>query len=336
MPSDTYADPWQNDYEWPVHELDDYESPQIPAARPANDGQGFPETPSIESQTSVTSKLPLIRLEDWVEGKSYDENPPTCIHYSIEWKLTVDGRVVPGSKDSEQNLVLAPGDYWEKTLRSKLDKLSMKKLASNRSYRPDDTTVVVHVQDRSERDFVKRFDELDIEWSILEQQLLLWSNLFRAGRRLRIEITFNYIQTSGGAGVTTKRGTKRGFASTSERMLAQRDMHLTAEEGSSGQPSICQQVYATFRCPGPPCHVGPYCWQDKDTKKRYRLKTHHFKALIEHVEQGGTLLDHDDVPSSLREQLFAEDQQRLEEQQRKATSRASCPPISITNIMPNA
>lgn len=212
----------------------------------------------------------------------------------------------------------------------------MKKLASNRSYRPDDTTVVVHVQDRSERDFVKRFDELDIEWSILEQQLVLWSNLFRAGRRLRIEITFNYIQTSGGAGVTTKRGTKRGFASTSERMLAQRDMHLAAEEGSSGQPSICQQVYATFRCPGPPCHVGPYCWQDKDTKKRYRLKTHHFKALIEHVEQGGTLLDHDDVPSSLREQLFAEDQQRLEEQQRKATSRASCPPISITNIMPNA
>lgn len=162
MPSDIYPDPWQNDYEWPVHELDDYESPQIPAARPAVDSQGVAETPSIESQTSVTSKLPLIRLDDWVEGKTYDEHPPTCIHYSIEWKLT-DRRVVPGSKDSEQNLVLVPGDYWEKTLRSKLDKLLKKKLASNRSYRPDDTTVVIHVQDRSERDFVKRFDELDIE-----------------------------------------------------------------------------------------------------------------------------------------------------------------------------
>jgi hypothetical protein len=32
------------------------------------------------------------------------------------------------------------------------------------------------------------------------------------------------------------------------------------------------------RCPGPPCHLGPYCWHDNVGKKHYKVKTHHLPA----------------------------------------------------------
>ena len=42
------------------------------------------------------------------------------------------------------------------------------------------------------------------------------------------------------------------------------------------------------------------------------MKTHHLKALVKYVEQGGVLETHDDVPDSVREQLYAEENQRLD------------------------
>jgi hypothetical protein len=56
------------------------------------------------------------------------------------------------------------------------------------------------------------------------------------------------------------------------------------------------EIYTLMRCPGPPCHLGPHCWRDLNGEKHYILKTHHIKSLIRHVEQGGELQDHRDVP----------------------------------------
>ncbi len=87
--------------------------------------------------------------------------------------------------------------------------------------------------------------------------------------------------------------------------------------------------------PGAPCHLGPHCWRDPDGKKHYKLKTHYLKSLIRHVEQGNELNTHNNVPESIRQQLYAEEQQWVERRQKQTrASTANFPPINITNVLP--
>jgi hypothetical protein len=290
------------------------------------------DTSSQRQATSQPDKLELLHIDEWDEEETYDEDVPSCIHYSIEWKVTLNNKLI--SKDTEQNLVLAPTSYWSLILRTKLEKLLCKKLSSNRRVRPDDTNVVVSVTERSQRDLTKRFDEIDIDWSVIEKQLVAWGELFRAGKKLRVDISFNYLET-GQPLPASRKGDKRGFSSATQQMLTERATQLDAEGETSRQPSIWRDVYNLMRCPGPPCHLGPHCWRDPVGKKHYKLKTHQLKGLIRHVEQGGQLRSHDDVPEDIRQQLYAEEQQRLERHQKATTvSSANLPPINITNVLP--
>jgi hypothetical protein len=60
------------------------------------------------------------------------------------------------------------------------------------------------------------------------------------------------------------------------------------------------------------------------------------KTIIKYVEQGGILDTHDDVPDNVREQLYAEERQRLSKQNKSPnnlTTGSTLPPINI-NVLP--
>jgi hypothetical protein len=315
-------------------------------------GQLFPpETPSVSGNRTTSrvlrsrksqgcngmlqadaDRLGFLPLAEWDEYNSYEEDTPSRLRYSIEWKIAVNNRAV--AKDTEQDFVLAPAVYWRMYLQAKVEKLVARKLPRSSHVELDDIGVIASIKDRSESDLTKRFDDMNIDWSVIERQFVRWSEPFRAGKKLKVSLTFNYIDSASSSSAAN-RGTKRGSYAT-QRMLADRALQLDAEQQSSGQPSAWVDVYTLMRCPGPPCSLGPHCWRDPFGKQHYKLKTHHLRALVRLVEQGHRLESHYDVPENIRDQLYAESQRRLE--RRPTASGAptpSLPPITINNVMPS-
>jgi hypothetical protein len=195
------------------------------------------------------------------------------------------GRLAKLTNDTEQNLVLAPGAFWEQTLKSKLQQLLAKKTPRNKSYEPDETKVVVSVTDRSQRDLTKRFDELNIDWEVVEDQLMAWSHLLRDGKKLRIDISFIYKEATQPVVVRTQQTTRRGGVTALQ--LAER-AELLEEQEASGLTTVWKEVYSLMRCTGPPCQ-GTYCWRDPDNRKHYKLDTSVLTKLIDYAEEGNTL-----------------------------------------------
>jgi hypothetical protein len=155
--------------------------------RTAEDGRGSTE--------SDPNKLGFLPLAEWDEYNSYDEDIPSRLRYSIEWKVVVHNKVL--AKDTEQDVVLAPAAYWRFCLKAKVEKLLSRKLPHGRHVKCDDTRVVASVNDRSERDLTKRFDDMDVEWSVVERQLIRWGELFRSGKKLRVGSVIVIVIVSG-------------------------------------------------------------------------------------------------------------------------------------------
>jgi hypothetical protein len=56
-----------------------------------------------------SGKLKLLDLDKWNKNKTYNKKPPTCLYYSIKWKVILNNKLL--SKDTEPDLVLAPRFY---------------------------------------------------------------------------------------------------------------------------------------------------------------------------------------------------------------------------------
>ncbi|KAJ6088416.1 hypothetical protein N7486_009677 [Penicillium sp. IBT 16267x] len=267
---------------------------------------------------SISSPSPSSVLKTGIErtrGRSYQEDPPTCIHYRIEWRVTINNREV--SQDTEEDLTLAPSSFWQLSLEKKLEKVIRRKTARHRQVTADDTVITVLTSDRTKRKLTKRFDDTDIIWTTIEKQLVMWSDVLFQGKELTLKISFNYVDDRHSSPTAGRKGEKRGKSSVTKRMLSERDAQLDAEEHASGEKPIWRSVYNLMRCDSSTCQHGPHCWVDPMGKKHYPIKSHHIKRLITHVEKGGVLEGHKDVPEAVRDELYREEEERLGKGKRK-------------------
>jgi len=77
-----------------------------PHSEPARHAQG----PQRSQLRPGRITLPFVPYADWVPGQSYAEQPPpSCMHYIVEWKLTLNKRVI--AKQTEDDLVLTLSDF---------------------------------------------------------------------------------------------------------------------------------------------------------------------------------------------------------------------------------
>jgi hypothetical protein len=60
-----------------------------------------------------------------------------------------------------------------------------------RSLKSDFTSVVVLVTQRTEPNLTKVFPQTSIDWAVIENQLVAWSELYRAGKKLRLNLSFS-------------------------------------------------------------------------------------------------------------------------------------------------
>ncbi|KAK5805930.1 hypothetical protein VI817_000188 [Penicillium citrinum] len=329
-----------NDTQTQAPQLLDQDSQYAPTLGSYDDTQpscyAFSPSPDCRPQDgSVAPSLPqqetakLLQLCEW-EANRDDDIPPGFIRYTIEWRVKVNNRFK--WEDTIKNVALAPSVYWPSFLRDKLEKVLQERIPRSRRVRSDGTSVVTSVDDRKHKNVKTWCNSLDIDWTTVEEQLTAWGKLYTQGKALRVTIIFNFIEDDSLSRGAAGKGDKRGKSSVTTRMLNERDAQLDAEEHVSGQQSVWRAVYGLMRCPSPSCHLGPHCWQDPHGKKHYQLRTHHLKRLIAYVEGGGILECQDDVPDTIRDDLYMEEQQKLEHSQSKSNKSLAlggCPPINI-------
>ncbi|KAI1839961.1 hypothetical protein JX266_013830 [Neoarthrinium moseri] len=284
---------------------------------------------SRDATPSPHQELTFASLSDFPRGAIDRDDQQGSIRFNIEWKLTVNRR--SKVEDTEQNVVVSPRNFWEAVLKSKLETVARKKLPVDKSFQVEDTVITVSV--KGKRDLKKRYEGLDIDWSVPEKQLWDWKHFLSVGKELCIHISFNYKEVAPASASSRPRTSRlrrrRNAGSATELMLQELESHVD----STGEPLPWRQVRSLLRCPGPPCLQGPYCWRDSETKKRYKLRTPHLLRLVKYVEEGNALDTHDDMPADVRETLYLEDQQRLDRQDRATPGRY--PPINITNVLPS-
>ena len=199
-------------------------------------------------------KLPLLQLADWDPKKAYDEDPPVCIRYDMGWKVAIKGKRGV-HKDTDENQVLAPSSYWELFLKPKVKELANREGPATRDIK--DTKVVILVSQRAELPFIKQFKNTDINWSVVEKKLVAWDDFFRAGKKLRVDLSFSY-GSPGSTSSSSSKTQKRGRLSATQRMLSERAVQLNANEDDSGRPPAWAQAYRVMRYPGPPYELGRY------------------------------------------------------------------------------
>lgn len=274
-----------------------------------------PETPSFDSDeddelnfnTSNVARHsggPPGPVGPWrgaqtIPGSS-DGLPRSPLLYTITWKLQLrKGRMAKLTEDTIEDVEVAPGTYWNEVLESELETLVKSKVPEPR-YQPDETTITVSTSKRGEHSFLKRFNKLLIDWTIVESKLRTWSNL---GNSLKVAISFIYKEDQ-----PTNKEAKVGRGATRKHTAAL--TKLVAQQEASGTRAGWKDVYQLVECSSAACtNRGFSCWRSNN--KHYKLDSDIMDQLVDYAEEGNKLETHDDIPERIRELICTcEDESR--------------------------
>lgn len=174
------------------------------------------------------------------------------------------------------------------------------KRKSHQRVQLEGTAITVSVNDQTQCTLEKLYSSTDINWVHVEKQLHKWSNLFCIGKRLKVTVVFNYRQDDDDSHPPPRGVDKRNCVSASRRMLVERQVHIEAEEERIGWPSTWNLVYEAMRYRVRSCSLkSDWCWKDPKNQKYYKLRALHLEQLIDYVDEGGSLISHNDVPSDI-------------------------------------
>lgn len=134
---------------------------------------------STLSHRPASDRLGFLDDTELNWGGTYHEDTPKSIDYIVEWKVTLNNRIL--AKDTEQDLVFKPSAYWQQ-IKEKAKHIVQRKKSRNQQVRSDDTTVVAAVNNRSQRDLTKRFEGTDIDWTPIETAASAVGESFSSGQ----------------------------------------------------------------------------------------------------------------------------------------------------------
>lgn len=80
-----------------------------------------PDLTSRQTQPDDLGLLPFAEWERWDENNYEESGEQEFICYTMAWKLMINHTTK--AKETEQDLVVAPGQYWEKCLKQKFNRL---------------------------------------------------------------------------------------------------------------------------------------------------------------------------------------------------------------------
>jgi hypothetical protein len=216
-------------------------------SQPATSGpqQHYDRSPDLPTQCSTASPCPSKDLASFPLNRSplFDASTASQIPYTqVAGDASSDWSVPHSPCPAVVNPEEIEDDLGRDAYSVGHGKLHLKKGPLSKRIACEDTNVV-SVNERSKRDLTKCFDEMDVDWFLVERQLSQWRESFCAGKKLGVDVSFNYVEIGQPAPVAPKRAGKRGYPSSTQQMLAERDSQVDAEEGTSSQPSIWQDLY---------------------------------------------------------------------------------------------
>ncbi|CAI7587791.1 unnamed protein product [Penicillium manginii] len=168
-----------------------------------------------------SDQLNFLPFAEWEKGGEYDEERPKFVCYTIEWKVILNRKTV--GRVTEENLVVAPSEYWEETLKADVEDMLQMKKKRHQRVRSEGTDMMMKSNDRSQRKIEKFYNSTNIDWKPVEKQLL---------------IAFNYRSEDDDQSTSaSRRVDKRGCVSATSRMVAEREAYVAAEEERTGDES---------------------------------------------------------------------------------------------------